>query len=202
MALVTRRYRWVSSTDPRLQEFVAPSALVRFEYLNAVDIQVDNAVAGTESTLDEYMNTIGYVYDPTAPGYTAIDSMLEPTPLFEILNFSGQAANQIIKPCGSVTFSDFIAPRPGQLKGIMAQLLNARTAGTATVNFTVNGVVIAGTAVVFDGTNPIINGTTFLPGTAPFNVRDRLGFVVSATGGPSFLPLTSLQVLGELLWDS
>jgi hypothetical protein len=67
MAIVIRRYRWISADPQDLTSYVSPTAALVAQYVNAVDMQVDNVLPDAEATLDEYMNTLGYVFDPAAP---------------------------------------------------------------------------------------------------------------------------------------
>jgi hypothetical protein len=113
MALVTRRYRKISTTDANAQAFVAPSAAVVAQYVNSIDLQVDDAVGGTTDSLDEYMDMLGYVYDPTAAG---------PLPSFFGLghwtldnNFGSSTSTLLNIGPANTSYQELIMPRNGYL---------------------------------------------------------------------------------------
>lgn len=111
MALVTRRYRRVSTTDARAQQFVAPSATVVTQLVNVIDLQVNDAVGGTTETLDEYMNTLGYVYDPAA-----LSGMAGKVGIGSWIWWLTAGANVTIQMnLVSATYREIIMPRNGYL---------------------------------------------------------------------------------------
>lgn len=67
MPIVTRRYRSQGGVSNAALQQVAASAVIVANFDNAIDVSVDNVIAGTEDTLDEFMADLGYVFDPTAP---------------------------------------------------------------------------------------------------------------------------------------
>lgn len=61
MAIIVRRYVVNGPTNGQLQRFVDASAAIveRFK-TPVVDVQIDDSVAGTVETLDQYMQSVGY----------------------------------------------------------------------------------------------------------------------------------------------
>jgi hypothetical protein len=186
MAVVTRRYRWVSTTNPNAQRFVAPSAAVLVQYVNSVDVQVDNAVGGTTETLDEYMNTLGYVFDPTAPA--------GPSGLVGIgrwgmwINF-GSGASQPMTLVSS-SYSELIMPRAGYLLAMSSYTASNIPAGGACV-FQPRKTSVPTTALgpgqnivgadwaMNSGAFPRNRIMTYAPGAFPFAGGDKLGINLS-----------------------
>jgi hypothetical protein len=198
MATVTRRYRWVSSTDANLQKFADPSVIVLQEYVNAVDISIDDTIDGSTDALDQYMETLGYTWDQTAAAYKGDSVNLEPLPSFEMLTIGAAMAATPMKPTGSVTFGSVIVPRPGAIFSISGQLLLPCTAGQLTATFTVNGVEIPTAVLTFNAFIPQ-KSAVFVTGS--FTSIDKLGFNVATNAG--FLPVANaLSLWCEVLWDS
>jgi hypothetical protein len=66
MAIVVRRYALVGPTTSELVQYVSSTASALATYPTAtINVQIDNAVSGIITSLDEYMNAQGFVYLPT-----------------------------------------------------------------------------------------------------------------------------------------
>jgi hypothetical protein len=67
MAIVTRRYAFQGTSNFALTQYVDPSAGINRTVRTAIiDIDIDDAVDGIDIALDEYMASIGWVYNPAA----------------------------------------------------------------------------------------------------------------------------------------
>ena len=67
MAIVTRRYKFSNPSAADLTRLVGHSAAFNASFpLTVIDIDVDNAAAGATDALDEYMASIGCVFDAAA----------------------------------------------------------------------------------------------------------------------------------------
>lgn len=63
MAVVTRRYRRLNVTTAILAQRVQATASVNANFTNAIDINIDNGTADFAADLDEFMNSLGFVFD-------------------------------------------------------------------------------------------------------------------------------------------
>jgi hypothetical protein len=97
MAIVTRRYYLVGPTVENLIRYVAPSAVIPATFATpTIDVQIDDAVAGTTATLDEYMAMLGYVFSAAAIGrqtFRYVVTGLEPSLIDLIILFPVARAN-------------------------------------------------------------------------------------------------------------
>lgn len=184
MAVVTRRYRNISSTDANLQEFVAPSAALVAQYVNAVDINVDNAVGGTTETLDEYMATLGYVFDAAAPASLTGLVGLENWWWNKLVNAS--AVNAVMNVGPATAYQEIIMPRAGYfLQATSYSRLTIPAAGTVTFQIvkaaTPTGVLaaVAGASWMMDLINPRGMVAPFTPGLYTFAANEKVGIWVT-----------------------
>ena len=95
------------------------------------------------------------------------------------------AANQTAVPLdvlGQAGNQEYVAPYAGSIMGISVGSNLARTAGTLTVDATVNGAA-TGLQAVLDGVNTQYKATTQAKDTDIFAAGDRIGVVITTTAG-------------------
>jgi hypothetical protein len=86
MAIVTRRYQFVGVPNANLAKYVAASAAQNASFPGAVqDIDIDNAIPDAITSLDAYMESLGFVFDASASG---------PSLLGEVGAFTRQQYNE------------------------------------------------------------------------------------------------------------
>ena len=76
MAIVTRRYKMVGPTNTNLTKYVGSSAVQNALFSGAViDIDINNATADATTTLDQYMDSIGFTFDSVATAPSLVGSL-------------------------------------------------------------------------------------------------------------------------------
>lgn len=92
----------------------------------------------------------------------------------------------------SVDVAEYVMPFEYDVVAVTASVTNARTAGTLTVDATINGTV-TGLQAVIDGTNTLRKHTTQPRGRDGGAAGSRLGVKLTTDSG--FLPVTTNDVL-------
>lgn len=98
MAVVVRRYAFVGPSQDDLDRFVgASSALAQgFTPKPVAEFQVDNATADITIAFDEYMESIGWEFDPAAPSVQGdLYTMLLGSPLVADLGAGNFTAEHV-----------------------------------------------------------------------------------------------------------
>ena len=65
--MATRRYCSRGPSDRDLQRFVQQVAKVVNFGTGCVDVEIDDSIEGAVETVDEYMASVGFVFDQKAP---------------------------------------------------------------------------------------------------------------------------------------
>lgn len=145
MAIVTRRYQRTGPSATDLEENVVAGAVVTGFSGGTVDVQFDDAIAGTTETLDQYMASIGYAFLIAAPpteNSIAVRSPDGTLHFIELLDdgsilVDGEAAPGLEyaewRVNGVLTVLDAVDTawlgRPGQAYKILAVIVYRATAG-------------------------------------------------------------------------
>lgn len=114
-----------------------------------------------------------------------------------VLNRAGWVADGV-----AFSTSRWLAPRPGAVRGLFVKSSEARSAGSLTVQLTINGTAAGSVVVKLDGTTQGSYQYKEYPGkSVPFKGGDTLGLILTTDG--SWAPTTADIVAGlEGLLDS
>lgn len=201
MAVVTRRYRYITVTDANLQAYVAPSAAGVAQYVNSVDIQIDTAVVDNDTTLDQYMASLGYVYDPVVPASLATYAGLES---WWWNRTAAAGFNSIMDIGPSTAYQSIIMPRAGYFYAATSYSRLTITAGVMTFQLkkgTASGATsdIVGATWTMDNVSfPRARTFVFPANTYTFAQGDKIE--IGMVGGGTLAPANDWSVTLEAMF--